>query len=36
MTKKKKMEMEVAEVSKLMAVEFTETAVATRQHCRDQ
>ena len=35
-TKKKKIETEVAEVSKLMAVEFTETAVAARQHRRDQ
>ena len=35
-TKKKKIEMEVAEVSKWMAVEFTETAVAARQHRRDQ
>ena len=35
-TKKKKIETEVAEVSKLMVVEFTETAVAARQHRRDQ
>ena len=35
-SKKKKMETEVVEVSKLLAMEFTETTVATRQHRRDQ
>ena len=35
-SKKKKMEAEVVEVSKMLAMEFTETAVAARQHRRDQ
>ena len=34
--KKKKTETEVAEVSRLMAMEFTEKAVAARQHRQDQ
>ena len=34
--KKKKIETEVAEVSRLMAMEFTEKAVAARQHRQDQ
>ena len=35
-SKKKKTETEVVEMSKLLAMEFTETAVAARQHRRDQ
>ena len=35
-SKKKKLEAEVVEVSKMLAMEFTETAVAARQHRRDQ
>ena len=33
---KKNTETEVVEMSKLLAMEFTETAVAARQHRRDQ
>ena len=35
-SKKKKMDTEVVEMSKLLAMEFTEMAVAVRQHRRDQ
>ena len=35
-SKKNKMDTEVVEISKLMAMEFTETAMAARQHHRDQ
>ena len=35
-SKKKKTDTEVVEMSKLLAMEFTETAVAARQHRRDQ
>ena len=35
-SKKKKIDTEVVEMSKLLAMEFTETAVAARQHRRDQ
>ena len=35
-SKKKKIDTEVVEMSKLLAMEFTETAVAVRQHRRDQ
>ena len=35
-SKKKKMDTEVVEMSKLLAMEFTEMAVAARQHRRDQ
>ena len=35
-SKKKKIDTEVVEMSKLLAMEFTETAMAARQHRRDQ